>query len=67
MIKEVKKLVKKIHKDEKGQTFIEMAFVILLVILALYPSIKSFATDGIQPKYDQMKTQLQAVSVPSLQ
>ncbi|SFH33896.1 Flp pilus assembly protein, pilin Flp [Desulfotomaculum arcticum] len=65
-MKAIKKMVEKFHKDEKGQTFIEMAFIIILIIIAMYPAVKSLQTEGIQPKYDDITDQLESVTVPDL-
>ncbi|OPX92846.1 MAG: hypothetical protein A4E53_00333 [Pelotomaculum sp. PtaB.Bin104] len=61
-----KKFIKALHKDENGQSFIEYGLVLILVTLALVVSTRSLATDGIGPKYTSIKTELQNVTVPSL-
>lgn len=66
MLKTVKRYFSDLHKDEKGQTFIELGLAIVLIALAGAAYLNNLQKNGIGAKYNDITTQLQSVPVPTL-
>jgi len=66
MLRNAKAILTAIHKDQKGSYFVEMALVLIGVGLTVFVAASGLSTNGIVPKYNDISTQIQAVSVPDL-
>lgn len=66
MLKKVGNFIKRLHEDEGGNYFVEMALVLILLTLAIAGNATNLQTQGIAPKYTGITTELNAVSVPTL-
>ena len=66
MFKTVKNLTVKLHQDQGGSYFVEMALVLIGVALVVFTSASGLATNGIVPKYTGISTEIQSVSIPDL-
>ncbi|MCL6478986.1 MAG: hypothetical protein K6T65_11310 [Peptococcaceae bacterium] len=66
MFQKAKGILAELHQNEGGSYFVEMALVLIGVAFVVFNSAAGLATDGIAPKYDDITTRIQGVTVPTL-
>ena len=66
MFKKAKGFIGVLHNDQKGSYFVEMALVLIGVALSVFVAASGLAANGIAPRFNDITTQLQGVTVPDL-
>ena len=57
---------KKLHKNEKGNYFVEIALAMIIIVFVIAGSISYMVNEGITPKYRDITTEIRGVGVPKL-
>lgn len=66
MIKKAKEMLAALHEDQGGSYFVEVALVLIGVAFVVFTAAHGLANDGIVPKYDDISTEIQNATVPTL-
>ena len=57
---------KKLHKNEKGNYFVEIALAMIIVVFVIAGSMSKMVQDGIVDKYDKITAEIIKVQVPGI-
>lgn len=57
---------KKLHKNEKGNYFVEIALAMIIIVLVIAGNISTMVQQGIVPKYQGITSEIGDVPVPML-
>ena len=55
---------KKLHKNEKGNYFVEIALAMIIIVFVIAGSISDMVNRGIKPKYTEITNKIERVEVP---
>ena len=57
---------KKLHKNEKGNYFVEIALAMIIIVFVIASSMSDMVDRGIAPKYKGITDKIEDVRVPDL-
>ena len=57
---------KKLHKNEKGNYFVEIALAMIIIVLVIASSMSAMVQEGIVPKYDEITDEIRKIEVPGI-
>ena len=57
---------KKLHKNEKGNYFVEIALAMIIIVFVIASSMATMVREGSVPKYDEITQEIGEVRVPDI-
>ena len=57
---------KKLHKNEKGNYFVEIALAMIIIVFVIASSMSAMVQQGIVPKYKEITEEIERINVPDI-